>query len=262
MIETARTILNGSSLPKQFWGEAVNTASYTQSRSIIVKRHGKTSYDVFSRRSLDISYFHVFGYPVFIHNHRDHLGKFDEKVDDGSFLGYSLVAKDFRVFNIRRQELEEIFHVTFNEANEAIRHTNTKGANINFTCCYPKNDREDIGKLGAKVMHFEQRSSKPKLQGRTSGHISLGLDLTYAPSTITPHKPTKRDSELLFELMYDDCMGGQPSDAKRTAHVASATLNHLTPNASTTTAETAPTPSNSSTEAPIFPNTSQDVDEL
>nr|GFA30094.1 retrovirus-related Pol polyprotein from transposon TNT 1-94 [Tanacetum cinerariifolium] len=29
------------------------------------------------------------------------LGKFDEKADDGFFLGYSLVAKAFRVFNIR-----------------------------------------------------------------------------------------------------------------------------------------------------------------
>ncbi|GJZ05266.1 hypothetical protein Tco_0538541, partial [Tanacetum coccineum] len=35
-------------------------------------------------------------YPVFIHNHRKHLGKFDEKVDDGFFIRYSLVAKAFR----------------------------------------------------------------------------------------------------------------------------------------------------------------------
>ncbi|GJW30223.1 retrovirus-related pol polyprotein from transposon TNT 1-94 [Tanacetum coccineum] len=64
--------------------------------SIIVKRHGKTAYDVFRGRSPDISYFHVFRCPVHIHNHRDHLGKFDEKDDDGFFLGYSLVAKAFR----------------------------------------------------------------------------------------------------------------------------------------------------------------------
>nr|GFC83047.1 hypothetical protein [Tanacetum cinerariifolium] len=81
--------------------------------------------------------------------------------------------------------------------------------------CYPKNDREDIGKLGAKgdigffigysadsyafrvfnrqtkkimetmnvsfdellAMAFEQRSSKPELQSMTSRHISSGLDL-------------------------------------------------------------------------------------
>nr|GFD06163.1 retrovirus-related Pol polyprotein from transposon TNT 1-94 [Tanacetum cinerariifolium] len=57
--------------------------------------------------------------------------------------------------------------------------------------CYPKNDREDIGKLGAKAMAFEQRSSKPRLQCMTSGQISSELALTYAPSTITKQQPTE-----------------------------------------------------------------------
>ncbi|GJR40304.1 retrovirus-related pol polyprotein from transposon TNT 1-94 [Tanacetum coccineum] len=46
-----------------------------------------------SERIPDISYFHVFGCPVFIHDHKDHLGKFDAKADDGYFLGYSSVSK-------------------------------------------------------------------------------------------------------------------------------------------------------------------------
>ncbi|GKB09289.1 retrovirus-related pol polyprotein from transposon TNT 1-94 [Tanacetum coccineum] len=86
-----------------------------QKVSIIVKRHGKTAYDVFRGKSPDISYFYVFRCLVHIHNHRDHLGKFNEKADDGFFLGYSPVAKAFRVFNIRRQEMEETYHVTFND---------------------------------------------------------------------------------------------------------------------------------------------------
>ncbi|GJR41557.1 retrovirus-related pol polyprotein from transposon TNT 1-94 [Tanacetum coccineum] len=57
---------------------------------------------------------------------RDHLGKFDEKADDGFFLGYSLVAKDFRVFNIRIKEMEETVHVTFSEDDEAISQTSTE----------------------------------------------------------------------------------------------------------------------------------------
>ncbi|GJT44833.1 retrovirus-related pol polyprotein from transposon TNT 1-94 [Tanacetum coccineum] len=132
LIEAARTMLNSAKLPKQFWGEVVNTACYTQNRSIIVKRHGKTSYDVFRGRSPDISYFYVFRCPVHIHNHWDHLGKFDEKADDGFFLGYSPVAKAFRVFNIRRQEMEEIVHVTFSEDDEAISQSSTEGDAINF----------------------------------------------------------------------------------------------------------------------------------
>ncbi|GJR18034.1 retrovirus-related pol polyprotein from transposon TNT 1-94 [Tanacetum coccineum] len=132
LIEAARTMLNSVKLLKQFWGEAVNTACYTQNRSIIVKRHGKTAYDVFKGRSPDISYFNVFGCPMYFHNHRDHFGKFDEKADDGFFLGYSPVDKAFRVFNIRRQEMEEIVHVTFSEDDEAISQSNIKGDAINF----------------------------------------------------------------------------------------------------------------------------------
>ncbi|GJU04040.1 retrovirus-related pol polyprotein from transposon TNT 1-94 [Tanacetum coccineum] len=111
--------------PKQNGGEVVNTACYTQNRSIIVKRHGMTAYEVFGKRSPDISYFYVFSCPVHIHNYKDHLGKFDEKADDGFFLGYSLVAKAFRVFNIRRQEMEETYHVTFSKDDEAISQSNT-----------------------------------------------------------------------------------------------------------------------------------------
>ncbi|GJY00171.1 hypothetical protein Tco_0357189 [Tanacetum coccineum] len=112
------------------------------------------------------------------------------------------------------------------------------------------------------VMAFVQRSSKPELQGRTSRHISSGLDLTYALSTMKSQKPIERDLELLFEEMYDDYMGGQLSDATRISFAALATLNLHTPNASTTIAETTQTPTNSSTEAPAIPNTSHDVDEL
>ncbi|GJS97839.1 retrovirus-related pol polyprotein from transposon TNT 1-94 [Tanacetum coccineum] len=55
----------------------------------------------------------------------DHLGKFDAKADDGYFLGYSFVLKAFRVFNTRRKQIEETYHVTFDESMEAIKFTNT-----------------------------------------------------------------------------------------------------------------------------------------
>ncbi|GJT03806.1 retrovirus-related pol polyprotein from transposon TNT 1-94 [Tanacetum coccineum] len=92
----------------------------------------ETSYDVFRGISPDIIYFHVFGCPVHIHNHRDHLGKLDEKTDDRFFLGYPPVAKAFRVFNIRRQEMKETVHVRFSEDDESIYQSSTEGDAINF----------------------------------------------------------------------------------------------------------------------------------
>ncbi|GJT19036.1 retrovirus-related pol polyprotein from transposon TNT 1-94, partial [Tanacetum coccineum] len=113
LIEAARTMLNVSVLSKHFWIEAVRIACYTQNKSIITKRHDKTPYEIFRERILDISYFHMFGCLVFIHNHKDHLGKFDAKADDRYFLGYSFVLKAFRVFNTRRQQVDETYHVIF-----------------------------------------------------------------------------------------------------------------------------------------------------
>ncbi|GJU80642.1 retrovirus-related pol polyprotein from transposon TNT 1-94 [Tanacetum coccineum] len=70
------------------------------------------------------------------------------------------------------------------------------------------------------AMAFVQHNSKPRLQSMTSRQISSGLDLTYAPSTITTQKPTEHNLDLLFEAMYDDYIGGQPSFDTRTALAA------------------------------------------
>ncbi|GKA25824.1 retrovirus-related pol polyprotein from transposon TNT 1-94 [Tanacetum coccineum] len=112
------------------------------------------------------------------------------------------------------------------------------------------------------AMVFEQSSLKPRLQSMTSGQIRSGLNLTYAPSTITTQQPTKHELDLLFEAMYDDYIGGQPSAATRTALAAQAPLVLQTPTTTTATADTTPTPTNSSSQATNILNTSPDVDEL
>nr|GEX44545.1 retrovirus-related Pol polyprotein from transposon TNT 1-94 [Tanacetum cinerariifolium] len=112
------------------------------------------------------------------------------------------------------------------------------------------------------AMAFEQRSSKLGLQSMTSGQISSRLDLTYAPSIITNQQPTEGELDLLFEAMYDDYIGGQPSATARTVSTAHEPQVRQTSTASTSIANTAPTPTNSSSIATIILITSQDVDEL
>nr|GEW95800.1 retrovirus-related Pol polyprotein from transposon TNT 1-94 [Tanacetum cinerariifolium] len=95
-----------------------------------------------------------------------------------------------------------IIHRRFNKTPYEL--INGRKSDISFlhvfeALCYPKNDREDIGKLGGK-----------------------GLDLTYAPSTITTQQTTEGELDLLFEAMYDDYIGGQPSATSRTDSTAQA----------------------------------------
>ncbi|GJW03081.1 retrovirus-related pol polyprotein from transposon TNT 1-94 [Tanacetum coccineum] len=107
-----------------------------------------------------------------------------------------------------------------------------------------------------RVDSINGKHSKPELQGTTSGQISSGLDLTFALSTITSQKPTEHELDLLFEAMYDDYIGGQPSAAPRTSPAAPAPQVLQTPMASTTITDNAPTPTNSSSQAADTPNTS------
>ncbi|GJT64347.1 hypothetical protein Tco_1015827 [Tanacetum coccineum] len=85
-----------------------------------------------NRASLpNINFLHVYGCLVYFHNHKDHLGKFDEKADDG-YIGYSLVSKAFRVFNTRRQQTEETYHIIFDESPDAIKFSKPSVDNINI----------------------------------------------------------------------------------------------------------------------------------
>ncbi|GKD71916.1 retrovirus-related pol polyprotein from transposon TNT 1-94 [Tanacetum coccineum] len=126
-------MLLGSVFSKQYWNEVVATTCCTQNRSTIVKIHLKTPYEIFRERIPNINFLHVFGCPVYIHNHKDRLGKFDEKANDGYLLGYSLVSKAFRVFNTRRQQPEETYHITFDESPDAIKFSKPLVDNINIT---------------------------------------------------------------------------------------------------------------------------------
>ncbi|GJS16677.1 putative ribonuclease H-like domain-containing protein [Tanacetum coccineum] len=114
-IEAARTMLADSKLPITFRAEAVSTACYVQNRVLIVKPHNKTPYELFRGFKPAIGFMKPFGCHVTILNTLDNLGKFDEKSDEGFFVGYSLSSKAFRVYNIRTRKVQENLHIGFLE---------------------------------------------------------------------------------------------------------------------------------------------------
>nr|GFA52380.1 retrovirus-related Pol polyprotein from transposon TNT 1-94 [Tanacetum cinerariifolium] len=122
--------------------------------------------------------------------------------------------------------------------------------------CNPKNDREDISKISAKVMAFEQNSSRPGLQSMTSGQISSELEITYAPSTISPQRPSERNLDILFEPLHNEYLGGQPLEALRAIPAAPMVPNLQAPTASMSFQDFAPVPMNFSNT----PVSSQNLD--
>nr|GEW84119.1 copia protein [Tanacetum cinerariifolium] len=132
--------------------------------------------------------------------------------------------------------------------------------------CYPKNDREDIRKLGAKgdigfFIGYSADSCAYRVYNRRKKKIMETMNVSFDElSAMAFEQHSKLD--LLLEAMYDDFIGGQPSAAQRTVLAAQAQQVCQTSTTSTSIPDSAPTPTNSSSYATNFPNTSQDVNEL
>nr|GEY06559.1 hypothetical protein [Tanacetum cinerariifolium] len=81
LIEATRTMLIYAQAPLFLWAEAVATTCYTQNRSILSLRHGKTPYELLHDKLLDLSFFHIFGALCYPTNDRDNLGNLQPKAD-------------------------------------------------------------------------------------------------------------------------------------------------------------------------------------
>nr|GEX06993.1 reverse transcriptase domain-containing protein [Tanacetum cinerariifolium] len=126
--------------------------------------------------------------------------------------------------------------------------------------CYPKNDREDIRKLGAKgdigfFIGYSANSRAYRVYNRRTKKFIETMNVTF---------------DELSTMAFEQCilkprlqsMNSRQITALRTAYVAQAPHVLQTLTAFTTTTYTAPTPKNSSLQAADSPNTLQDVDEL
>ncbi|GJR81338.1 retrovirus-related pol polyprotein from transposon TNT 1-94 [Tanacetum coccineum] len=214
--------VNSPSVSQTRSSKSGNNKQSAKFRSIIIKRHEKTSYNIFRGRSLDISYFHVFGCPVFIHNHRDHLGKFDQKVDDGYFLRYSLVAKAFRVFNIKRQEIEETFHVTFNEEKPSLNSQGMMNLYLMYLPLIPFSTY-NITVLDHNTTTPETISLSPDLPVTNDHHVLFDLDESKPIETHVNDNPVDQENTTI------DVITNNKAKPSPTLISPSAKTNHDTP---------------------------------
>ncbi|GKA80575.1 putative ribonuclease H-like domain-containing protein [Tanacetum coccineum] len=236
LIEAARTMLIYAKAPLFLWAEAVATACYTQNRSMIRRRHGKTPYELLHNKPPDLLYLYVFGALCYPTNDSENLGKLQPKADIGIFIGYAPTKKAFRIYNRRTRRIIETIHVDFDELT---------------------------------AMASEHSSSGPALHEMTPATISSGLVPNPHPST--PFVPSSRtDWDILFQPLFDEFLNPSPSVDHPAPEVV-APINEVialvladstgSPS-STTVDQDAPSPSNSQTtpetEPPVILN---DVEE-
>jgi hypothetical protein len=100
---------------RRFWAEAVNTACYVSNRIYLRVHKKKTFYELMHGRTPKVSYFHVFGCKCFILKKRKKLDKFEARSVDGILFGYASHSREYRVLNLKTNQIVKTCEVTFDE---------------------------------------------------------------------------------------------------------------------------------------------------
>nr|KAJ0227304.1 hypothetical protein LSAT_V11C100050010 [Lactuca sativa] len=207
LIEAGRTLMIHAGLPMSFWAEAVNTACFTQNRSLIHRIHKKTPYEMLKDRKPDVSFFHVFGCICYILNQRDPRSKFEPKADKCIFVGYSSISKAFRVFHVNRQCIEESIHVKFDEescTDEKVIHSSSIFQEL-LSCPFDKvplaGDEADISDSIVPAPCSLNEDSAARSSNNSSGADEI-LEAEDSPATDNLSVSNSPESASISEHRY------------------------------------------------------------
>ena len=208
--ETARTLLQESKLPRSFWAEAVNTASYVLNRVLIRPILNKTPYELLRKKKPNISYFKVFGSKCFVLKTIDRDGKFDSKSYEAIFLGYSLTSRAYRVYNLAKHTVEESIDVSFQESTDDLARDEEEcaGTGTSSKLTVQETGNQQADKSTATTSEGNKATeSTPSLEETLDKMSKLTLDESRGQTSSasqnvvdqTPPRQTTRNEEVIAQ---------------------------------------------------------------
>ena len=85
--------------------EEIPTVVHILNKAHLRPHNDKTPYELWFGRPASVKHFKVFGSKCYINNNDENIGKYDDSVDEGIFLGYSKNSKGYKCYNKRLHKL-------------------------------------------------------------------------------------------------------------------------------------------------------------
>jgi hypothetical protein len=95
--------------------EAIHTAVHILNKAHLRPHSDKTPYELWFGRPASIKHFKVFGSKCYIKNNDENIGKYDDRDDEGIFLGYATNSKGYRCYNKRLHKLVDCIDIKVDE---------------------------------------------------------------------------------------------------------------------------------------------------
>ncbi len=89
-------MMKENNIYQTFSVEAIHTTIHILKQSHLRLKNDKTPYELWFGRHATVKHFKVFRSRCYIKNNDENLGKYDDKADEGVFLGYATHNKGYR----------------------------------------------------------------------------------------------------------------------------------------------------------------------
>ncbi|GKV14795.1 hypothetical protein SLEP1_g25613 [Rubroshorea leprosula] len=115
IVEKVRCMLRMATLPKPFWGEAVNTTVYLINRSPSVPLNFEILEKAWTGKDVGYSHLRVFGCKAFMHVLKEQRSKLDDKAIPCIFVGYGDEEFGYRLWDPEKKKTVRSRDVVFHE---------------------------------------------------------------------------------------------------------------------------------------------------
>jgi transposase InsO family protein len=104
LLTIMRALLFDSGLPRSFWPYAADAAVYIRNRTVKVRRTGKTPYELWTGKKLNLSNMRIWGRKCWIYlpNEKD---KLNPRAEEGIFIGYTDAFDQYLVFLPEKRQI-------------------------------------------------------------------------------------------------------------------------------------------------------------
>jgi hypothetical protein len=113
--QMARSMMNEKNIGQTYWVELIHTIVHVLNKSHLRPQRDKTPYELWYGRPASIKHFKVFGSKCYIKNNDENLVKYDDRDDEGIFLGYATNSKGYRCYNKRMHKMVDCIDVKVDE---------------------------------------------------------------------------------------------------------------------------------------------------
>jgi hypothetical protein len=115
IVEAFKVMTHDQHLPRFLWAEAFMTTVYVQNISPRKNLRNMAPEEAFTGVKPEVGHFRIFGCPVYIHVPNEKRTKLYPSSRKGTFVGYRMSLKTYRIYILGKRQIEVSRDVTFKE---------------------------------------------------------------------------------------------------------------------------------------------------